>query len=245
MSPRFDKTAQRGRKLLTMILAPENPQSRWTSFSSLAEHSWKVDTTSLPAEDLGGTEKLFSDTTLGSKREESCFVSASIGPAFYTQSFNIHGGSIFAHELLGPAAPKARRLNLDYPRENLPELQHWSDVSFLMWQHLSEGCQRELKCVVHCDITNPTSHDVMTEVLGKNPSSPEAFTTDAYPGFSYTQEDGALFEALLGTPSGMGTGYLLAQHKQEFGGKTVVSIQIFREEHNYFLKLNIGDLVVN
>ncbi|KAK4495009.1 hypothetical protein PRZ48_013336 [Zasmidium cellare] len=104
----------------------------------------------------------------------------------------------------------------------VPEISQWSDVTFLQWQELTKdnGMLDKLQFVVHPNILPGVAKDIMKYLA--NDKLDEAKP----PGYSFNLgTDG--FAALLGSPLGAGTAYLLAQHKKQLGWKRVQSIKIF------------------
>lgn len=227
--------------LIEKISNANTSQSQWTDYSSLVKNNWTPEKKIFFTD--ASTDKLLDDLSLRKGNEHNVtWIVRHIPNAdksnvsYYMQSFNLQGGTIFAKGLLSPNAGRERS---KFPQGELPELRHWSDVSFLMWQNLTQkdtALQMGLKRVVHCAISNPITRQVIFDVVGT--------AHVQYPGKKFEMKDGDHFAALLGTPNGRGTGWLLAEHKTQLGQKSVKSIQVFSEhlpeaDNVYFLVLNV------
>lgn len=162
---------------------------------------------------------------------------------FYRQMYNTQDGSIFVSSLRSPDAhAKAAQAN-NLPVAKLQELRRWSDVTFVMWKFLVVAGDRAkllggLRRIVHAVVSNvETLHTVQHVLeLGGRFAAGRKY----YPGYTYTRAgDGDCFAALLGTPNGMGTAFLLAQHRGELGLE-VRSVQVFEESGHTYLVLNVG-----
>lgn len=239
----YAEAVQRGRRLLVEIArspSSTNP-SPWTTFSSLAIENWKhqhfgnaarfepdSDTDiPLPAAAPNDHKNVFGSKTITWRHNAN-------GGAFYAQYYH-PAGAIFATGLRSPLNAPLREGQTQ--RERLPKLQHWSDVTFLQWAELTDDAPRirkGLKKVVHCDVTNPLTLKIIHEVLGA-----EVGKDFPYPGRVFTPEgQGEAFVALLGTPNGIGTGHLLAEHKEQLGWMEVSSIQLYTEI-SWYLVVNV------
>lgn len=108
-------------------------------------------------------------------------------------------------------------------------LQHWSDLTFLTWQKLvsSKAQMQSLKGVVHCKVSNRFTIAVIESLLEKRGRLRSQHVGRVVE--QYTEQDGEDFLALLGSPNGSGTGFMLAQHKDQLGRKTVKSISVVQE----------------
>jgi hypothetical protein len=121
----------------------------------------------------------------------------------------------------------------------LPKLQHWSDVAFLQWQSLSdEGVIPDLKYIIRSHIQNADCVGIIkSNILPTLRQKLNRRTSwlPMWPGidFDMTSEEA---KALLGTPNGSGVAWLLAQHKEELGQKTVEKATLW-----YSLTVNPSD----
>lgn len=235
----YSKSLQRGKRLLAVLDNPETTQSKWMSHASLEDNTWAMRKSTFSAD--SGMSRLFNDLSLPDlvAGDDNQALTISHGPrkeSHYRQTFNIKGGTIFARSL---KSPKANAGSDEETMRNLPDLQHWSDVTFLMWQKFSDPISlKGLKRIVHCGIHNPDTENTIEKVIGSSKAN--------YPGHIYTRADGDNFAALLRTPNGLGTAYLVAQHRDQLGEKKVQSIQAYEEALGgedgecYFMVLSIG-----
>jgi hypothetical protein len=112
------------------------------------------------------------------------------------------------------------------PVTKLPELKQWSDVIFLQWSRLHFGTQlmRNIKYIIQSPCENVITQRIVAHALARRNQK-----LQRWPGIAFTMasEEG---NAILGSPSGYGVGYLLAQHKRFLGRKCVEKIVIFMDE---------------
>jgi len=165
---------------------------------------------------------------------------------YFRSILNRKVGMLIAFSNVGPKHNLARRLGRGEKVEGivLPELRHWSDVAFLQWKTLSaqDVSDSPLRYVLQAGIMNRDTIAVMSKILGEYAGSRQArpylYETELpsscgtpppqWPGITY-QIDTDEAQALLGTPNGLGVGWLLAQHKDdsELGHKIVDEVTLF------------------
>ncbi|KAF2097652.1 hypothetical protein NA57DRAFT_77904 [Rhizodiscina lignyota] len=103
----------------------------------------------------------------------------------------------------------------------VPDMKHWSDITFLEWAHVAGSRVAGLSNILHMDVDNPESVWIAEKVIGGDGLPEEwAKAKEISPS---TQEG----QALLGSPNGGGVGWLLAQHKDALGKKAVRGIKVF------------------
>jgi hypothetical protein len=115
----------------------------------------------------------------------------------------------------------------DLPSD-FPALLHWSDVAFLHWKAtiLNRTASKELKYVFRSGIQNDRTLEIVDKVLERNSIE----TLPEWPGVTF-DIDTAEAQALLGTPNGSGTAFLLIQHKRQLGHKMVEKVTMFYEKN--------------
>ncbi|KAF2878033.1 hypothetical protein BDV95DRAFT_600711 [Massariosphaeria phaeospora] len=146
-------------------------------------------------------------------------------------------GTIFAFTQKSPANA-ARTFWRRKPEENeLPELQSSSD---LIWFAIKDAKLANLGHYMSCLVTNQETRDIMQRALQS-----KGVEVGEWPGYSFemTSDEG---QALLGSPNGVGLGYLLVQRKKELGNKCVTKATVFRpkDNSNPMLLLEIADCAV-
>ena len=114
-------------------------------------------------------------------------------------------------------------------RTPLP-LRYWSDVAFLCWQDACGGsvsCLKGLRWVIVVDVANANSRIVTREVLGIVEGG--RMSLEKWPGESFAVSEGhdEKGRALLGTPNGAGTAWLLVEHEARLGRRTVDEVRVF------------------
>jgi hypothetical protein len=131
-----------------------------------------------------------------------------------------------------------------------PDLSRWSDVIFLEWSNQIEGPeagQRENLehplLIMFDDIVTVEVKDVIDTIARKS-NLPLPYQFAEWPGFTF-HPDQEQYSALMGTVHGRAVGWFLANHKRQFGLKTVVKINVFRSEtvtYSRCLAFEIGDV---
>lgn len=114
-----------------------------------------------------------------------------------------------------------------------PTLWHLSDMYFLIWHKLFQDAGLPTtapKWIVRDHVVNSEARKVIDHLdIGE------------WPGSIYTPDQDE-FKALLATPNGSGVAWLLLQHKDIFGVKTVKTIRVYQNGHSVIMILEIGDL---
>ncbi|KAF2648826.1 hypothetical protein K491DRAFT_611948 [Lophiostoma macrostomum CBS 122681] len=109
-----------------------------------------------------------------------------------------------------------------------PRLRHWSDIAFLHWQSitLQETHSTQLNHIIRSSIQNHQTLSIVNKVLERN----NVETLPEWPGITFDINTEQA-HALLGTPNGSGIAFLLFQHKQQLGHKTVEKVTMFYENN--------------
>lgn len=267
----YAAAVKKGKALMAAMQAsPDSPSglsqpSRWTSYEDLQKHGWTRDEfeeanvygTDVSAE-LTEVMKKFNVSLGPSNNIQICWkhtettthdkIKYEATLTSHEQLYNIASGTIIAIDITSPAETVKSRMK-DFGIKSLPSdhpvLQHWSDITFLQWQALTstppipETTFQPLKYVMHRKVSNRNTQAIIKTVLAKRG---KVETREVIPWVeTYTAEDGDDFLALLGSPNGFGTGFLLAQHKKELGWKDVKSISVHQVEQRV-LVLEVGDV---
>ena len=123
-------------------------------------------------------------------------------------------------------------------------LTHWSDVVFLQYDEL---CTRSiddvevkgLKYVVRNQIDTPETTDMVFEACNRH-GNQYKMGVHGPPMFaerwilkpdSNVESERSAFYAILSTPHGAGVTFLLAEHKDRMGRKTIKSISVSSEQY--------------
>jgi hypothetical protein len=107
----------------------------------------------------------------------------------------------------------------------LPNLRAWSDVTFLIWKNECDtkgAAISSLNAVIVDDVTNDKTKSIVNEVF------PGFLNTGSQPPISVGRNDEE-FNIILGTPNGQGIGFMLAQHRDAFQGKTIKDIRLIKQ----------------
>jgi hypothetical protein len=154
--------------------------------------------------------------------------------SYFLQVVNPVCGMLVAQDNLSPL--EAYRSE-NFEEFDLPDLRFWSDVAFLQWKSQASE-DSELKHVLRYNVTNYTTNFVVEAINEAN-----CCKTLPWPGVDYdvASEEG---KALLGTPNGSSTAYMLVQHKQQLGNKTVDKITVFEHSRELMLLFHVVDVEV-
>jgi hypothetical protein len=154
--------------------------------------------------------------------------------SYFLQVINPGDGLLVAYDNLSPLEAYLAESETEF---DVPDLRFWSDVAFLQWKsHASEDS--ELKYVLRFNVTNYTTNFVVEAINAANHGR-----MLPWPGTDYdaASEEG---QALLGTPNGSSVAFMLVQHKQQLGHKTVDKITVFEQKRELMLLFHIVDVEV-
>lgn len=150
-----------------------------------------------------------------------------------TQLCNHTDGVLIAHS--NHSAPHVAALQ-DPDELLFPPLYHWSDIAYLQWLMTSTFASSQtpvvtpspapIKYIFRLSIHNVKTYSVLNHIMEKSGRS----TYDAWPGvtFDIDSEEG---KAILGTPNGAGTAWLLIQHRRELGHRKIEKVTVFYAEN--------------
>lgn len=129
--------------------------------------------------------------------------------------YNIKDGAIIADWIISPSESASCDL--------LPDLQSWSDVTFLQWQKLCEETNTplsRLKYIIQSDAVNFDTKAMVRHALGK-PANFENWE-EIKDGVTWSSHDDQL-KAILASPNGRGGPWFLTQHKPQLRHLMTVS----------------------
>ncbi|KAF7188180.1 hypothetical protein HII31_10465 [Pseudocercospora fuligena] len=208
-------------------------QSQYTNWNDLASWGWKEVRKTGSNVDLDKFElplKVFHDLKVDPSEKEWKHVSLTHSipvtkagkqydptEADYDTYINAKDGMILTSSIFSPDGMNVLYAEEDRA-ENLPELKHWSDVLFLVWDRYAKGHQ--LRHIVVVDVQNPRTKQRVEAVTGKKTAPP------LWPGVDFSLPTDKA-KALLDTPVAKGIAFLLSQHKQQLGVRTVKLIRPF------------------
>lgn len=164
-------------------------------------------------------------------------------PVHWQNAFSVAEGAIFAIYNVSPAGKAQAYLT--------PEISHWSDAAFVQWRNECRMYESqtgspasEIRYIFRCEIVNELTISVIKSILDeqrnlmdKNISSDKRSILDEHQKMvdkSISSENCYTVsantpqgQALLGSPNGAGVAYLLIQHKDQLGIRTIDHIDIF------------------
>ncbi|KAJ5907388.1 hypothetical protein N7495_000070 [Penicillium taxi] len=143
--------------------------------------------------------------------------------AHYNNAYAPDNGLIIADDSKSPAS-----MSQDCLVDPLPKLQRWSDVSFLTWEEICRQKQKSvqgLKYIIQNWIENETTESILRRALGE----PSNFNDwkKYQDGIILDNENSPnAFAAVLGSPNGAGTAWMLIQHRNQLGPKKIFQITV-------------------
>jgi len=115
-----------------------------------------------------------------------------------------------------------------------PELQHWSDITFLTYQDLCKNIRPEtsvegLKHIFRFNILNDITVPIIKAIVQRQGTFAsflkfETSTWSQRLSFDASTEEG---RALLATPNGAGVAWMLVRYREQLGWKRVKRVSIF------------------
>ena len=144
---------------------------------------------------------------------------------------NIKAGVIIvpmANAPQDPLVPKGTKLPIPPPPRRL------SDVMCLTYMNMCGQdiqCLQKLRWVIHYNIGNTQSLGAIQWLFGNPPPN---YKFKGWPGRGYdlsTQNTAQPAQALVGIPNGKGIAYMLLQHNQQFGPRTIDRVQVFGSDY--------------
>jgi hypothetical protein len=227
-------------------------QSNFTKWEALSQNGWGKlnqglsDATAKNVTDWRPAAKNLKLSTDGQKNIQydlGQFENVTIGGTSYQNSGALYinvmntDGAIFALQSFSPRTRGAHRspsVDGSSGHELVP-LQTWADVTFLEWANACKGdekCVKGLKVITKCHAQSNVTMKIGGQALGG------ADSWGVWPGKSFSNGSDQ-FAALMATPSGRGVAWLLLTHRDQFGWKSVKSVNLWSDkdhnaESNYF-----------
>ncbi|RMY64387.1 hypothetical protein D0863_09862 [Hortaea werneckii] len=189
--------------------------------------------------------------------------------AEYTNVFFPAAGVILANVNYGPSytTSQGQGAQNPWPKDaSLPKIKQWSDIVALTWLHLTTATSggahnspANLRWLFRRIIRNDDTQSVIGYVCKAKKvgqARPKGATgppwqAPVWPGLVVRPEEGAdegeVFNALLATPNANGVVWLLAQHREQLGWKSVKSIRVWSDlpssvVYSPSMLLEIGDV---
>ncbi|EEU39850.1 uncharacterized protein NECHADRAFT_39412 [Fusarium vanettenii 77-13-4] len=151
--------------------------------------------------------------------------------ASFANSFILDPGVIIADKNLGVA--EAMKQNLINPNSLTTHIKKWSDMAWIQWFNtckFQEGDVTTLKYIIRSWITNHTTLSLIFEaILNKNDKDGKGTRIGRWnERITLTVDDNPdEFHAILGSPNGAGSAYLLINHKDKLGVRVINKVDIF------------------
>lgn len=151
-----------------------------------------------------------------------------------------------------PSIPDRRRSKL-IPRaagltmEDIPPINHASDFMYGAWtnpdckKYIEHYNEKGLRVVVHLIVDNDETRGVLY-YAAKEKYKTFHFTPWGEGHLDFTPQDGALFDALIGTPNARSVAWSLIQHKGDYGLKTISQVSVFASDQPFAMQ-TVGKVI--
>ncbi|ORY08187.1 hypothetical protein BCR34DRAFT_616466 [Clohesyomyces aquaticus] len=140
--------------------------------------------------------------------------------ATYYTVINADAGMIVAWWKFSPASQgKKQKPPIDPAKDPLPDLQHWSDVAYVLWKDECEKKEKDLSSIRYIfssPARNPETQGLVARAMD-NTSPPPSWS--GRKEFTMDTDEG---KAILGSPNGRGAAMMLIQHKATMGTYTTI-----------------------
>ncbi|KAI4237975.1 MAG: hypothetical protein LQ352_007904 [Teloschistes flavicans] len=162
--------------------------------------------------------RLVQDRTFTAKAGNTVSQIQDMTGAFYSCAYSVRTSLIIASDTESPTSRLKRgdpSITDDEIARRIPPLNRLSDAMWTVWKDLSgDNIQnaRLLRYIGRSNVVNDDSKAIMQKIFTKAKSS----ETVPWPGLTYTMYD-EQGQALLGTPNGIATAYLLIDHHTILG----------------------------
>ncbi|KAK3203143.1 hypothetical protein GRF29_112g307935 [Pseudopithomyces chartarum] len=148
-----------------------------------------------------------------------------VSGAWYQHAINdIDGVLIIAKQYSPKYSAQYRRPPVD--PSQFPTLMS-SDISYLNWFLSRPPTVNPLRYIITWSVTNDLTQRLIFSAMGGFDAPDRGMRPFPYLTFDPNSNEGA---AIMGSPNGVGVGYLLARHKAELGTLTVKRIHVFRAD---------------
>ncbi|KAI4621131.1 uncharacterized protein J4E87_006759 [Alternaria ethzedia] len=143
--------------------------------------------------------------------------------AFHTIGINAQDGVIHMINRRSAQSAAKQLWNVaQAPKDQLPALASSSDIAWGLWERMSAGNLANINYIFSHRITNEETRAIIARAL-------EGREVRPWPGEMFEAGMATEYWALLGSPNGIAAGYLLGQHKPQFGHNRYVSaIHVFQ-----------------
>jgi hypothetical protein len=232
----------KGKWLVSLLQSTEVcfPQSEFTKYEDLAEWGWTMEfdakagpRKSQVAKDVFNVVKASWDANANRMVLDAHDVTKEKDGKTYHRTearySNYYNPSlIIAKSNFGPAfwGPRQNPKVTGGADDPFPVLPRLSDILFLEFQRvMTENKQpmKELKGFWRESVENQDTKELATQISSDNGM---LHGIPKWPGVDYGP-DSDEFAALLGSPNGVGVAYILLQHREQLGQKTIKSVRVW------------------
>lgn len=218
----YKASLERGEKLFKLLDAPNAPLSAFQDYSDLNQYGWnfvretkmRISPKIRPAlRDLKISEKAEDWANMVWQHSEDS-KDPGTGMKYpatdvkYELAVSPAGGIVVLFNIFSPALVWAKGA------KDIVPLHRFSDIVWLIWAqecHDAKIDPGSLRYVLHVNVNNAQTLDTIEAVTRVEP-----FSLPGYPGHSFAADTEAV-KAFVGTPNGLGTAYLVINHRKQFG----------------------------
>ncbi|KAF5669533.1 hypothetical protein FDENT_11515 [Fusarium denticulatum] len=156
--------------------------------------------------------------------------------AFFRNSFAVNPGVIIADNNFAVSATGS-----DDGKKPITHIKKWSDATWMQWDRVcteADGDVGDLKYIIRSKIANyATLEIILRAILSRYERSPRRNkkTIGTWKNkLTFTPaKDKEEFPAILGSPNGSGAAFMLINHKERLGVKTIKRIDVFVPEGSF------------
>jgi hypothetical protein len=232
----WDEAVAKGKRYLDMLRCGSGPPSKLTSYDELETWGWSV-TIEQPSFQYMGHKKQAVDYlgasysaqetwTIGVAHDTQVTVKGTVYPPTNGQYQNDYNPEFIVS--LMNESPRAVAAEDMPPHEGpFPELERQSDLMFLEYQRKMEEMHKPmtgLKGLLRAGVINSESKNIAAKALGMTTFN--GARLPAWPGRDF-QADSDEAAALCASPNGVAAVWLLANHKEQLGHKTISKVRVY------------------
>lgn len=254
---KYQELVEKGKKLVSALQSDTEcfAQSEFTNYESLKAWGWsrKSDSKMAPMK-MGAYGQVYESLGASWEHNLNQFVTVEHDTkiekdgktyhrtgAVYQNRFN--PSVIIAMNNEGPSSKgKKQRPPVTGDPNPYPALARLSDVLFLEYQRTMAGMKQpmeKLKGIWRKGVMNPDTKAICIQIASNGKSTVDQIPE--WPGKDFTPRSDE-FAALIASPNGVAVAYILLQHRQQLGTKTVTSARVWYEEFMLQILFYIGDV---
>ncbi|KAF5723314.1 hypothetical protein FMUND_1948 [Fusarium mundagurra] len=156
--------------------------------------------------------------------------------AFFRNSFAVNPGVIIADNNYAVSAT-----GNDDGKKPVTHIKKWSDATWMQWDRVcteADGDVKDMKYIIRSKIANYATLEIILRAIlsryEKNPRRNKKTIGTWRNKLTFNAaKDKEEFPAILGSPNGAGAAFMLINHKERLGVKTIKRIDVFVPEGSF------------